>query len=245
MMQTPLKDMEEQEIIALIKNNEKLQREIINDPVLRERLYEKFSGMRNSASDQTLPHSFWSSKHGFDRRTHGDTDYIRTPMRSLEGGYEPNRFTQFAHSDLSKFVFINIIVGDDGTIYDHGTGYKVHDRDDYSKHISDEKHTSQKVELKDDLEREERNFSFKDKQRNSQFDKYRSTPEDRKKHYLGSIDVTDNENELAGEGDKSSEGKVSGEDRVQKIRLATYPQSQDVMYSSSNKSSHRGNIKGK
>lgn len=244
-MQTPLKDMDEQDIIALIKNNEKLQREIINDPVLRERLYEKFSGMRNSASDQTLPHSFWSSKHGYDRRTQGDTDYLRTPMRSLEDKYEPNRFTQFAHSDLSKLGLFKFIVGDDGTIYDHGTGYKVHGRDDYSNRISDEKHASQKVERDDDLEREEKNFSFKDKQRNSQFDKYRSTPEDRKKHHFKSIDVTDNENELAGEGDQSSEGKVSGEDRVQKIRLATYPLSQDVMFSSSNKSSHRGTIKGK
>jgi hypothetical protein len=84
-MNTPLRDMEEQEIIAMIKDNEKLQRRIINDPILRERLYEKFSGMKNRSSDQTNLNSFWSNKNGMGRRTQGDTDYLRTPMRSNEG----------------------------------------------------------------------------------------------------------------------------------------------------------------
>jgi hypothetical protein len=84
-MNTPLRDMEELEIIAMIKDNEKLQRRIINDPVLRERLYEKFNGMKNRASDQTSLNSFWSNKNLMDRRTQGGTDYLRTPMRSNEG----------------------------------------------------------------------------------------------------------------------------------------------------------------
>ena len=88
--ETPLRNLEEEEILALIKGNENLQRKIIDDPTLRERLYEKFNIMKHSSSDQTLPHSFFSSKHGPDRRTQGDTNIFRTPMRSLEG--IPNYF---------------------------------------------------------------------------------------------------------------------------------------------------------
>ena len=76
--------MDYDEIVSMIKDNEKLQKKIINDPALREKLYEKFSGMRPSASDQTLPHSFWSARHG-ERRTQGDTNLFVTPMRPDEG----------------------------------------------------------------------------------------------------------------------------------------------------------------
>jgi len=82
---TPLKNLETEEILAIIKANEDLQRRIINDPVLRDNLYEKFNVMKHSNSDHTLPNSFFSSKHMGERRTEGDTNIFRTPMRSQEG----------------------------------------------------------------------------------------------------------------------------------------------------------------
>ena len=81
---TPLKDLETDEILAIIKGNEELQRRIINDPVLRESLYEKFNVLKQSNSDHTLPNSFFSSKHMGERRTEGDTNITGTPMKSQE-----------------------------------------------------------------------------------------------------------------------------------------------------------------
>lgn len=83
-----MQEMEYDEIVNMIKGNESIQKKIINDPDLRERLYEKFSGMKPSASDQTLPNSFWSSKHMGDRRTQGQTNPYHTPLKSeYEGNY--------------------------------------------------------------------------------------------------------------------------------------------------------------
>jgi hypothetical protein len=76
--------MDIDEIIELVRGDERLQRELINDPSIREKLYEKYNGMKPSPSDPSLPHSFWSSKHA-DRRTQGQTDVFRTPHRSDEG----------------------------------------------------------------------------------------------------------------------------------------------------------------
>jgi hypothetical protein len=100
------------------------------------------------------------------------------------------------------------------------------------------------VKLKDDSEEDDKNFSFKDNQRLSQYNKDHTTPVNRKNHHFKKMHINSN-NEASGEGDQSSEGKVSGEDRVQKIRHATYPQNQDGMYSSLNKSSRIGSMKGK
>ena len=86
--QSPLRNLETDEIIELIKGNEKLQKEIINDPTLREKLMERFSTMKHSSSDPNLPHSFWSSKYA-ERRTQGNTDVFRTPLRSDEGEVKP------------------------------------------------------------------------------------------------------------------------------------------------------------
>jgi len=123
---TPLKDLEEGQILALIRGNGQLQRMIIEDPMLRERLYEKFSGgMKHSSSDHTLnPNSFFSSKHIGDRRTQGETNIFRTPMRSLEEDKETNRFTQFANSEY---------IGKDGTIYDRASGHQVRKIDNYQE----------------------------------------------------------------------------------------------------------------
>ena len=78
--------MNNEDIVNLIKNNERIQRLIINDPELRDRLYEKFNVMKPSASDQSLPQSFWSSKHIADRRTQGQTHPYRTPLKSETEG---------------------------------------------------------------------------------------------------------------------------------------------------------------
>lgn len=83
-VQTPVQDMDYEEIINFIKENEKIQKCIINDPFLREKLYEKFFKMRNSGSDQTMPHSFYSSKYD-DRGTQANTLKFRTPNKSDEG----------------------------------------------------------------------------------------------------------------------------------------------------------------
>ena len=77
--------MEADDILNLIRENEDLQRQIIDDPMLREKLYERFNGMKHSASDFTLPHSQWSSKHIGERRTQGQTNLFHTPLRSDEG----------------------------------------------------------------------------------------------------------------------------------------------------------------
>ena len=87
--QTPLRDMDYEEIINLIKENEKIQRKIINDPFLREKLYEKFFKMRHSASDQTMPNSFSSSKYD-ERGTQANTLKFRTPNKSDEGIFGSN-----------------------------------------------------------------------------------------------------------------------------------------------------------
>lgn len=84
--------MDYEEILNLIKENEKIQKKIINDPFLREKLYEKFFKMRNSGSDQTLPNSFSSSKYD-DRWTQANTMKYRTPNKSDEGN--PNNLIEF------------------------------------------------------------------------------------------------------------------------------------------------------
>ena len=76
--------MDYEDILNIIKENEMIQKKIINDPILRERLIEKFSKMRHSSSDQTLPHSFYSSKYD-DRNTQANTIKYRTPYKSDEG----------------------------------------------------------------------------------------------------------------------------------------------------------------
>lgn len=107
--QSPLRNLDTDEIIEMIKTNEKLQKEIINDPALRDKLMERFSTMKHSSSDPNFPHSFWSSKYA-ERRTQGNTDVFRTPLRSDEGTIKCNhlenkdtshRFTQFANSEMS------------------------------------------------------------------------------------------------------------------------------------------------
>jgi hypothetical protein len=142
-----------------------------------------------------------------------------------------------------SFSSLNFVVGDDGTIYDNGTGYKI-DRGINSSSKKPSKNISHLVNLKDDSEEEGKNFSFKDNQRLSQSNKVLTTPENRRNHHFKKIHIKSN-NEASGEGDQSSEGNVPGEERVQEIRLATYPQNQDVVYSSPNKSSRVGNMKSK
>ena len=142
-----------------------------------------------------------------------------------------------------SFSSLNFVVGDDGTIYDHGTGYKI-DRGINSSSKKPSKNISHLVNLKDDSEEEGKNFSFKDNQRLSQSNKVHTSPVNRRNRHLRKMHIKGN-NEASGEGDQSSEGNVPGEDRVQQIRLATYSQNQDVMYSSPNKSSRVGSMKRK
>lgn len=111
--QTPFKQMDYEEIIKIIKENEKIQRRIVNDPDLRDKLYEKFNYIRHSGSDQTLPHSFYSSKFE-ERRTVANTDKFRTPLKDYEGTVLATqsvedkdggaRFTQFSKSEFCKRI---------------------------------------------------------------------------------------------------------------------------------------------
>lgn len=75
-----MRNMSYNEIVTMIRENENLQRVILNDPSLREQLIAKYGGMKHSMSD----HSLYSSKYG-DRRTHGNTQLYATPRRSEEG----------------------------------------------------------------------------------------------------------------------------------------------------------------
>lgn len=109
----------------LIKENEELQRQIIDDPMLREKLFERLKGMRHSNSDFTRPYTQYSSKHLAERRTGGESNLFHTPLRSDEGKYSKHikyivlftahilnidskhegasyRLTQFANSEMRK-----------------------------------------------------------------------------------------------------------------------------------------------
>jgi hypothetical protein len=187
----------------MIRTNEKIQQQIINDPAIRDKLYEKFNHLRNSGSDQTHPSSFWSSKYG-DRRTHANTNLYQTPMRSdymYEDGHRQSpRFTQFLQSDY---------IGDDGKIYDDAMITETRGKQGETKHISesdeDKGHKSMQHN-RNELKQEyyANNFSFKEEQkRKANKDKQQNRKFDSDHVFAQTVDVDDNDNELEIDGEEN------------------------------------------
>lgn len=243
--------MDEEEILNLVRSNEKLQRMILSDPALRDRLYERY-GMKPSSSDHTLPYSQFSSKHEGDRRTQAHSNLFRTPMRDegmnilklkiIDSKHyeESNRFTQFAHSENCKVTLVYIsLVGRDGTIYDEGTGYKRPEHyEDESRYTEEyKKGRSTQHVPKEEFEDEERaNFSFKNKQRMSDPNTGRNLLPYSKQQYSNTLDMDDNENDLVAEGEENIEGRASQADQAKKVRATGEKKVLDEKYRSHSRS---------
>lgn len=219
---TPLKDRDFDEIINVIKYNEKIQQQIMNDPVLREKFIEKYNEMRHSGSDQTLPSSFWS-KNGDQRRTHAHTYNYNTPLKSddydRDNTHRSPRFTQFTNTDY---------IGEEGKIYDDAVMFGRRGRDtneiknsesDNSKPHSIVNYDNEPNQDRNAYAQKEHygnNFSFLEEQkRKSLGDKAKREGYTSKQAHT--VDVDDNDNDLLIDGEENLERKFLNDGDIKKV----------------------------